>query len=512
VELPRYQSRSVTTPSSISPAQAGAGAAALSEAFAKGFDVTSQVTGMIAKAEAEMAAQAALADLRAEVTTFTADPRWLQPEIVEELPPGQQGPVRGARPTAEVLAEEWQKKRRQILAKTPAIGWRETRAQFEAQRQQILATAGAEVVGQQRKLQVDRGKALAEYSIEMAMRSGEFGVAGNILNSAFEQGLLSFEDRAKLALKVQDRQAEEEALQRMDPRSGFSTGEVIDWITGNPNMPPTMRNRLLRTMESRMTSLQRQEERDEKARRDKAYTDAVVATRDMAPEQARQFVIENPDLPEPARRTMLAGLDVRERAMEGTPEGQRELSEIKRRVLRDPTWLNQAFSEMDVLLATGFITGKELAEAGPIVVALAKAGLDDPVFDREVRLATKQILKGQEFDSQFSMFRAEERDQMVRAATEFETAAFRALVDARQNRSEFDARKWVDENLPRYLKQADVGKNYDYLAVGLDPKLAAGRGNFDPERTRLAIIAAQERGDITPEQAIEAAKYYGIKK
>lgn len=182
MELPRYQSRSVTTPSSISPVQAGAGAAAMSEAFAKGLDVTSQVSGMIARAESDAAADAGLAEIRVEAERFRKDPRWEAPEI-------------DGRPTDEVIVEEWQKKQRELSKAGGDVRWRDTRSRFEAAKKQILEGTAIDIGGMAQRVRVERGRAKTLEAADLKASLGDWEGLTKTLDEATTAGLLSSGER-----------------------------------------------------------------------------------------------------------------------------------------------------------------------------------------------------------------------------------------------------------------------------------------------------------------------------
>jgi hypothetical protein len=510
VELPRYQSRSVTTPASISPAQAGAGAAAMSEAFAKGFDVTSQVTGMIAKAEAEMAAQASLAELRAELTTFTADPRWQQSEIEEALPAGQAGPVRGTRPTAEVLAEEWKKKQRNILAKTPAIGWRETKAQFEAQRRQLLATAGAEIIGQQRKLQIDRAKGLGDFAAEQAVRAGDWAGAKAIHQRNLQNGALTVAEFGTRLQKVVDQEVETGILQMLDPNSGVPMDVAVDAIYNDPRIAPGRRTTLLLSAVREAERRDRSEAKGLKASQDANASNLLAIMQDTDPDTMMRLIMETP-LTEVSRQALIKATQTR--ALEGpeTPEGNRLVSGITGSVIKG-TPRDDALSELKDLADAGRISQQQYTAAMKEVISLSNMATQDPVRDNYIRIGKNRLMKGMEYDAAISVLKAEEVEQRLIQASNFETDFYAASMEALRNGQKFDSKTWFDQNIQTYMDAAKgtapEGK-WNYLIVEKD-------GVMDVEGTRQNIVQRTraepgKRPDLTTEQATQALKSLGIK-
>jgi hypothetical protein len=202
MELPRFQSRSVTTPSSISPVQAGAGAAALSEAFAKGFDVTSQVTGMIGRANAEATAEKELANVRVRVRDFLARPEW------------ERGDVDG-KPVDEALAEAWEKEKESIGSISPDIQDIRARTTFDTRKTLLLSDADTSIAGQVRKVQVDRARAGFAAAFTANARGGTWEDVEQTALKAQESGALTAAET--LVAKQQAARVKADALIDTDP-------------------------------------------------------------------------------------------------------------------------------------------------------------------------------------------------------------------------------------------------------------------------------------------------------
>jgi len=189
VQLPRYHSKALPEQSFISPGQAGAGDAALGYAVAGGLDVVAQISDRIRQAEAEVAANAALAETEARITGFLKDPRWQQTEI-------------GGERVEVVQQREWEKFSARLLAAKPVIHDRDFNNQFGAKRKELLQTAGVELAGQQRKMLVARGRVAAVQAGRTYEQAGNYEAAREQYRSSAALGLHTLAEADALIQKA----------------------------------------------------------------------------------------------------------------------------------------------------------------------------------------------------------------------------------------------------------------------------------------------------------------------
>lgn len=182
MELPRYQNRTLPQVAGISPGQAAAGAMAASEAFAKGLDVTSQVSGLIARAESEAEADAMLAEAKVKLDQFVTDPRWRQPEI-------------DGKPADEVLRKEWDKVKTGLQNTRGTIRQRQAANDYANRLTLLLGNADVDVRGLADVVRIDRGRAMGDREVMSLVALGDWNGARESVNRTFSRGLISAQDK-----------------------------------------------------------------------------------------------------------------------------------------------------------------------------------------------------------------------------------------------------------------------------------------------------------------------------
>ena len=494
MELPRYQSRTLPTVAAESPASAGAGAGAMGQALARGADVVADVTTMIGRAEGEAAAGAALADLQVELTEFTGDPRWQQPEL-------------DGRPTADVLKEEWERKQRELLARKPAIGWRDARNAYEQRRTQLVGQAGVEVIGQQRKLMVDRGKALTDYEAQQYVNAGSYDLARQAYQRGIDSGLYSVAEYVQRTQTLEQTAVEDGYLRRIAPGADGDLAETVTAVLGDARLPPARRNVLARTISAeaerreRETSAVLQRGRQETAAFAWSNIDALsiadIARLNVDPEDRTALF--------KAKRSAL--LDGEDR-----PSGVIAVSRALGDVAAGRETRGNALAAIQRARDAGEISEQTARKAREDVAGAAAAAFRDPVRDQLVSLGARSLNKGVPSDQILTMFKAQEASERAALALEWERDFTAAALRAGPG---FDAQRWYEQNLPRYLKRSEAiadttTGSYDYLRVPKDKGQPAGPTNMDVAATRAAIQKQRQANGWSPAKVEEIYRELGL--
>jgi hypothetical protein len=491
VELPRYTSRALPQVTAQSPAEAAAGASATAQALANGLDVVANVTSMIGRAEGEAAAGAALADMQAELNEFAADPRWQQPET-------------NGRPTAEVLAEEWTKKQREVLARKPAIGWRESRNQFEQRRKLLVSQAGVEVIGQQRRLQVDRGRSLTDFAARTYINSGDYASARDELARGIQDGLYTIAEYVQRSQELDQQQVEDGYLRQIAPGADSDLGKTVMDVLGDARLPPARRNVLARTISAEAERRSRSEDADRKAFResnaalawrnvDNLTTDQIMGL-DLTPEDRTTLVRFKRD-------SLLEGVDNPEaianvtRTMAGLSSGDSTRDDVQATISQE--------------LAAGRLSAQSAMKFQSGLASTADTAWRDPKFSDLMREGELAINDGVPSESLLNIYAQAEAKQRSALASEWR----RAFLDAKMAAGPgFDAELFYRQNLTPFMDRAKRIVSQDQSAEFGRFRVQNPQGGMDYNKTKAAIDDAMRRNEITPKQHQDAYKHFGMDK
>lgn len=490
MELPRFQSRALPQAVTLSPQMAAAEAGAMSQALASGLDVVAQVTSRIQSAEAEAAAQAALAETSLRVREFSADPRWTMPEIDGE-------------PTDQVLKREWDKLSADLLATTPVIRDRAAKQTYDLRRKELLGTAGVEIAGQQRTLQVERGKALTDFTADRHAQMGDFGEAQKAYDRGIESGLYSTSEYLKRSQDLQILEVEDGYLSKMGPDATDTDLPTLGTdILSDSRLPAANRRSLFRSL---VSETERRDRTQGKALKERQSVNAVVAWQnvdrlsvdqiaaaDIGPEDKetlirykRNQLIDGVD--DPAAISEVSGL------MAGLANGSATRMDVQSAITR-----NQAAGKLSAQRSAELLTG---------MARTSDQLWQDPVFDRLQREGELAINKGVASEQLINLFAQSEARERAALAVEWRQKFLTAKMDGGAS---FDAQKWYADNLGKFIERSKTIAEVP-LSTEWEPyRVKLPNGNTDVLKTREKLDSALKAGTLNARQHQDAGRALGL--
>jgi len=487
MELPRYRSQALSQEATLSPQQAAAGAGAMGQAVASGLDAVAQVATQIGKAEAQAEAQSILADTQLTIQKFAADPRWQQAEINGE-------------PTAEVLGREWKAVQAGLLKSKPKIRDRATAQAFDLQRRELVETAGIEIAGTQRTLQIDRGRALTDQSASDYLRMGQYDLALEAYAVGFESGLYSTPEYLSRRQKLLDVSIEDGYMVRAtrDENLVALTTEILD----DQRLEPGKRRAIVKTIAEeerrRDSDLNRQITARKKQNAVQAWlnvdalTSDQIARLDLEPSDSAQLILFK-------RTTELEGID--------DPAAVRRVTTA----LGDlATGRGTMLDARDAILQERKLGALSPQRAQEMLQQLSQTDdriWQDPRGTDLLRMVELDIGDGVPSDQLLTIFAKRDGEQLaaiaVRARRDFYD---QKLADG----ANFDPEAWYRDRAPKYRQEATAVKQKASSSETLQPwRITTKGGKIDYAATLKEIergVSQQRLTDLDANKLIQQAQ------